>query len=178
MCVVLILSSNHVSGQTNPQTCKMVTTAANRIFLIIFLCRRPSVSVLHIPSQMCLSWWKDSHWLQWALGQGPGTQGRVVAQFTSEIPLVSAMLVGGAPSPQHETTLSALVCCSNHSSSQRHFWYINNYLLDPGSIAFHASHLLPPSLVSSTDLQTFCEPQVWKTGQFQGLKWKLENKPS
>lgn len=143
-----------------------------------FLCTRSSVSVPQIPSQVCLSWWKDSRWLQRALGQGPGTRGRAAAPFTLEIPPVSASLVGGVPFPQHETALSALVCCSTYWSSQWHFGYINNYPLDSGGIAFPGSHLLPPSLVFSTDLQTFCEPQVWNPGQFQGLKWKLENKPS
>lgn len=74
MFVVPVLSSDHVSSQTNPQTCKMVTTVANRIFLINFLCAKPSVSVPQTPSKVCLNGWKGSHWLQQLWVRAPGQQ--------------------------------------------------------------------------------------------------------
>lgn len=118
-------------------------------------------------------------WLQWALGQCPGTRGGAVAPFTSEILPMSATLVGGVPFPQHETALSALVCCCNHC--QWHFGYINNYFLDSGGIAFPASRLLPPSLMSTTVYRPCvslrCEKHAsskawsgnWKTSQLNKI---------
>ena len=66
-----------------------------------------------------------------AVGQSPRTTGRPVAPFILEIPSVSTAPVGEIP---FQCLLQPVT-----------FWYINNYPLDSGDIAFPASLPLPLS---------------------------------
>lgn len=143
MFVVPILSSNHVSSQTNPQTCKMVTTVANGTFLINFLRTTSTVSVPQTPSKVCLNGWKGSHWLQQLWVRAPGQQaGQWLHLFWKFHPWAQRLL-----EKSHSSAWNSSQCCGLFQCLLQPvtFWYINNYPLDSGDIAFPASLPLPLS---------------------------------